>query len=92
MCFTQFNTKIYCNKSLATFIYFHTQLNSIHSIVTYKRVKVFEKGDSSNSQKMNGCSFQQVLRFLFQHRKKVFLKRFYFKATQKNIRSANKRN
>ena len=40
---------------------------------------MFEKGDSSNSQKMNGCSFQQVLRFLFQHRKKVFFKSFILK-------------
>ena len=27
-----------------------------------QRFQMFEKGDSSNKQKMNGCSFQHVLR------------------------------
>ena len=31
-------------------------------IVTYYGVQMFEKGDSSNRQKMKGCFFQQVLR------------------------------
>ena len=33
------------------------QLSSIHSIVTYQRVQMFEKGDSSIKQKMKCCSF-----------------------------------
>ena len=36
------------------------QLSYIHSTVTYKRVQRFDKGDSSNRQKMNGRFFHQV--------------------------------
>ena len=38
------------------------QLSYIHSTVTYKRVQRFDKGDSSNRQKMNGRFLHQVLR------------------------------
>ena len=34
------------------------QLSSIHSIVMYERVQMFEIGYSSNRKKMNGCCFQ----------------------------------
>ena len=35
----------------------HNQLSSIRFIVTYQGVQNAEKGDSSDRQKMNGCSF-----------------------------------
>ena len=47
---------------LIFFIYLHIELNSINSIITCKRVKVFEKGDPSIRQKMDVCSFRQLLR------------------------------
>ena len=37
------------------------QLNPVNFILTYQTVHMFEKVDSSNSQKMNDCSCQQVL-------------------------------
>ena len=52
---------------------------------------MFEKGDLSNIQKMNGCSFQQVLWkklswFFSQHRKRVVLE-ISFKSQQKQDKS-----
>ena len=47
---------------LTFFTCLHDQLRSTHSIVTHERVQMFEKGDSSNEKKMNGCSSQQVVR------------------------------
>ena len=41
LSFTQFSKIIYCNRSLAASGLFH----------------MFERGDLSNRQKMNGCSF-----------------------------------
>ena len=43
---------------LTFFMCLHNQLSSTHSIVTYGRIQMLEKGDSSNRQKMNDCSFQ----------------------------------
>ena len=58
---------------LTFFLCLHNQ-----SIVTYERVEIIGKGDSSNRQKMKSCSFQQVLQqnlswFLLKHRKCFFL-------------------
>ena len=39
----------------------YNQLNPVNFILTYQTVHMFEKVDSSNSQKMNDCSCQQVL-------------------------------
>ena len=47
---------------LTFFICLHNQLSSIHPIDTYQREHMFVKGYSSNTEKMNGCSFQPVLR------------------------------
>ena len=49
---------------------------------------MFEKGDSSNRQKMNGCSFQQVIwqnlsRFLSEQRKLLFLIGFILKTAER---------
>ena len=41
LSFTQFSKRIYCNRSLAASGLFH----------------MLERGDLSNRQKMNGCSF-----------------------------------
>ena len=47
---------------LTFFVSLHSHLSLIYSIVTYYREQMFEKGDSSNRQKMNVWSFQQGLR------------------------------
>ena len=54
----------------------------------YKQAQMFEKGDSSNRQKINGCSFQHVLQqnlswFLPQHRKTFFRWGFTLKPTER---------
>ena len=62
--FTQFNTTIYWNATwllLSFFMCLHNQLSSVHSIVTYQKVQMFEMGDSSKRQKMNACSFRKKL-------------------------------
>ena len=46
---------------LTFFICLHNQLSAIYPNVTYQRVQIFEKDDSSNREKMNGGSFQQLL-------------------------------
>ena len=46
---------------LTFFICLHNQLSAIYPNVTYQRVQTFEKDDSSNREKMNGGSFQQLL-------------------------------
>ena len=45
---------------MACCIYLFTS-SSVHPIVTYSRVQMFEKGDLSNRHKMNGCSFHYIL-------------------------------
>ena len=47
---------------LTFFIFLHNQLCSIHATATHYRVQMFEISHSSIKQKINGCSFQQVLR------------------------------
>ena len=47
---------------LTFFICLHNQLSSVHPIDTYQREDMFVKGYSSNREKMNGYSFQPVLR------------------------------
>ena len=44
---------------LTFFICLHNQPSSIHFIASH--TKEYEQGDSSNRQKMKGCSFQQHL-------------------------------
>ena len=63
LCFTQFSTKTAAWLLLTLFICLHNQLSFLNSIITYYRVQMFEKCDSSYRQqkKMNGCSFQNVL-------------------------------
>ena len=46
---------------LTFFICLDNQLSFTHSIKTYIRIQMLEKGDSSNRQKVNGCSFHEVL-------------------------------
>ena len=50
LCFTQFSTRMAPWLLLTFFVCLHNQLSSIHSIITYYRVQMFEKGDSSNRQ------------------------------------------
>ena len=57
---------------LTFFIFLHNQLSSIHSIVPYQRVQIFEKDDSSNRQKINDCSFQSVSRQILYHKNLSF--------------------
>ena len=46
---------------LSFFTCLHNQLSSIDPIVICYRAQIFEQSDSSNRQKMNGCSLQQLL-------------------------------
>ena len=50
---------------------------------------IFEKGDSSKRQRVNGCSFSQALQqnfswFCLNTRKRFFLRGFIFKVNRKN--------
>ena len=74
-------TRTYGNRSLAAINLFYMVSPSYTFCSCTLKSKRFEKGGSSKKLKMNGCSFQQVLRqifswFLSQHRKTVFLKGF----------------
>ena len=65
LCFTQLSTRIYCNKSLATSDLFSMFTQSIKFYKFHCYIlnsKDVLKGDSSNRQKMKGCSFHQLLR------------------------------
>ena len=56
LCCTQFSTRIYWNRGLtAFFICWHNKLSFTHSIAMYRRLQMFEKGDSWNRHKMNHC-------------------------------------
>ena len=57
-CFTQFTKGIYWNRSWAASGFFHMCTQSI-KLFTFL---MFEKGNVSNKQKMNGNYFHQVLR------------------------------
>ena len=48
--FTQFSTRTFAWLLLTFFKCLHNQLSSMHSIITYSRVQMFEKSDSSNRQ------------------------------------------
>ena len=48
--FTQFSARMAAWLILTFFIYLDNQLSSIHSIMTYQRIQMFEKYDSSNRQ------------------------------------------
>ena len=72
---------------LTFFICLHNQLSSTDFIVPFQKEQIFEKGGLSNRQKMNGCSFQQVLRqnlswFFSKHRKMLFLRAFILEPTE----------
>ena len=55
------------------FISLHNQLISINSIVTYSRVKMFEKCDSSNREKWMFTSFNTLQDFYGKIRVGFFL-------------------
>ena len=50
--FTQFSTWIYWKTGLA--------VSQLLHMLRYWKVQMFKTGDSSNKQKMDGCSFQQL--------------------------------
>ena len=47
LCFTQFSKRMAACLLMTFLICLHNQLSYIHSVITYERVKMFEKGDSS---------------------------------------------
>ena len=68
---------------LAWLLCLQNQLCSIHSIATYQRISLFEKGDSSNRQKMNEQLLRQNLSwFLSQHMKTLIFRGFILKPTK----------
>ena len=64
----------------------HNQLNSIHSIVTYERLQMFQKGDSSNRQLLFSASFMAKLELVF--RLTLSVRGFILKPTKKSIGSS----
>ena len=50
LCFIQFYTRMVVWLPLTFSICLHNQLSSIHSVIVYLRVRMFEKGDSSKRQ------------------------------------------
>ena len=76
---------------LMFFICLHNQLSSTDFIVPFQKEQIFEKGGLSNRQKMNGCSFQQVLQqnlswFFSKHRKMLFLRAFILEPTENSTK------
>ena len=80
------------------FLCLHNQLISIHSIVTYKGVQIFQKSDSSNRQKWMVAFSQRFIKHYSKIWVLVFvltqenalLQRFYFKTNKKSIGSCKK--
>ena len=62
LCFTQFSTRMAAWLLLIFFICLHNQLSPIHSITRIKSIDVWKMRFIKQTVKMNGCSFQQVLR------------------------------
>ena len=79
------------------FLCLHSQLISIHSIIIYSRVEMFEKCDSSKRQKWMVASFSISTGFtakfdllLVLTQENAFSKRCHFKFNRKSIGSSKK--
>ena len=93
LCFTQCNTAMAAWLFHNFFIYLHNQLSSIHFIITYYRVQMFQNCDyqidSKNGWLFLSASFTAKAELVFVLTlKNAFPQRFYFEANIKTIGSS----